>query len=65
MRVCHCTLPTFYPNACDNCSNNEDNWWRGGYIMPNKIMTDYPIQPKKITEKFDDKGNLIERITEE
>lgn len=24
MKVCHCTLPTLNPDACKNCSNNQD-----------------------------------------
>lgn len=60
MRVCHCTLPTFYPGACNNCPNNPIDEWAAYKPQPG-----WNIPPKKITEKFDDKGNLIERITEE
>jgi hypothetical protein len=50
------------PDACRQCSSNYNyhtSYWpfSGTYTVPSKI--------KRITEKFDDKGNLVERVVEE
>lgn len=50
--MCHCTLAGSL--ACLMCQNNKS-------LLYNYSYNNEPI---KITEKFDDKGNLIERITE-
>jgi len=59
MKACFCTLAG--TRACDTCPNSPS-------LRP--IFTPfYPAfrteKTKRIVEKFDEKGNLIERITEE
>ena len=53
MTVCCCSLAG--TRACRTCQMNP------GY----EDHGTYRIGPTKIIEKFDDKGNLIERITEQ
>ena len=45
------------------CQSQECN----GCILPDVGYYQYttPVPKKRIIEKFDDKGNLVERITEE
>ena len=61
MKVCWCTLPSINPNACKHCDNNLI---RFDDFTVKPFYPDYiPAVKKEIIEKFDEKGNLIERIT--
>jgi len=66
MSVCWCTLGG--TRACEACPNSPSRF--EGIFISHPIQPDYQWtwktdRPKIIREKFDDKGNLIERITEE
>ena len=57
--ICCCQMAG--TKACDTCPNAPSR------IIPLEIFHDfnsYISKSKKIIEKFDEKGNLIERITE-
>ena len=62
MRICNCALPSLRGNTdcCKYCNNYDDS---------SSFQTSIPWMPKitkkEIIERFDDKGNLIERITKE
>ena len=74
MRFCYCALPAMNSgiDVCRNCSNNR-NISSGTlrcipfvYDEPKKFNIDDREElfcDKEVIEKFDDKGNLIERIT--
>jgi hypothetical protein len=72
MRVCHCTLPAMYgPGVCIGCPNNPYPPWASP-TAPTDPCIPFPASPltipprvKRIIEKFDERGNLVERITEE
>lgn len=63
---CNCSLAG--TAACMRCPNNgylANNFVTykvGDYVMTSKSI---PITKKEVIEKFDEKGNLIERITKE
>ena len=62
MRICHCTLPLTNPDACKFCRLNNNEFTE---IQVGTPYQQYPNIKKTIIEKYDDKGNLIERtITE-
>jgi len=46
--------------ACYNCTLPDV-----GYYPYTYLQNTIPVPKKRIIEKFDDKGNLVERITEE
>ncbi len=69
--VCHCTLGGSV--ACESCPNYRKYYGDRAihYKKPDNLeeaMQKYykltNPTPKRIIEKFDEKGNLIERITE-
>lgn len=71
MKFCNYALPYLNPNACKYCSNNQDydvtyypmvTTTRFEIVDTGKIQ---PVAKKKVTEKFDADGKLIERVTEE
>lgn len=68
MRVCCCSLAG--TDACKTCLNgsvstftNYWNWWQDWYVPEGTgyVKNSY----KKVTEKYDKDGKLIERIVEE
>lgn len=59
MKVCWCTLAGTM--ACKNCPNNS--YYTG--LSLKEVEEFYNKKPKRIIEKFDQDGKLIERITEE
>jgi len=58
MKSCYCMLAG--TPACINCHNNEWSDTNYNWAIPIHKLH----KQKRIIEKFDDKGNLIERITE-
>jgi ABC-type uncharacterized transport system auxiliary subunit len=61
MNTCGCTLAG--TNACLRCPNSNINYYPSTtwyYPFHSPVITG-----KKITEKFDKDGKLIERITED
>ena len=65
MPACCCSLAG--TRACDTCQNGASQY-RGFFInipiQENPMWEWTTATPKKIIEKFDKDGNLIERITE-
>lgn len=61
MKSCNCTYVGF--TACYGCPNNKNNQEPLNDLVYRPLV--YTQKVKRIIEKFDDKGNLIERITEE
>jgi hypothetical protein len=64
MLVCHCILAG--TAACRNCQRYIEHYG----VHPSEQLYDYEaptkvIKVKRIIEKFDKDGKLIERITEE
>ena len=62
--ICNCTLPYYNPDACKVCHNYVEY----GYSFPfcGYSSNDFiVIKTKKVTERYDKNGNLIEKITEE
>lgn len=74
-RVCCCSLPDLHGiQVCEHCANNKQLkdvfYQRFPFSEPFKIKEPTPFvittpAKKTIVEKFDEKGNLIERITTE
>lgn len=57
MLTCMCTLAG--TKACLACPAYQNQMWHDSQTIPN-------VKPvRKVTEKYDEAGNLIERIIEE
>ncbi len=64
-KICWCSLAG--TAACARCNNNSWSSWYIPYVPYYPTYPDIPMKSpaKKITEKFDKDGNVVERIVEE
>jgi hypothetical protein len=65
MNSCNCVLPYTNPGACFYCKNRWDFYpsyttWKDSSVYKYK-----EAGKKRVIERFDDKGNLVERVTED
>jgi hypothetical protein len=62
MKSCCCSLAG--TKACIACTNNIDFEYGNTFFITSEIPSEITRYPFKITEKFNEEGKLIERITE-
>ena len=70
MNSCNCAAPYTNPGACFYCPNRWVYYpcttWKDSSAPDLSQLYKYKESDKKrIIERFDDKGNLVERVTED
>lgn len=59
--ICNCVLPYYNPDACKTCPVYYDS----RTVFPPTTNGFVVIKTKRVTERYDKYGNLVEKIIEE